>query len=78
MVEKWIWKLPYMSLSPNLPTLHIWLIFSYFSTFQPGVKLVEKNWSGGIQMWLKAQNGSNLTSGPFNFRIFYFYFFTLG
>ena len=42
MVEKWIWKLPDMSLSLKLPTLHIWLIFFYFSTFQPRVKLVEK------------------------------------
>ena len=56
MVEKWIWKLPDMSLSLKLPTLHIWLIFFYFSTFQPGVKLVEKMDLEASKNWFKAPN----------------------
>ena len=77
MVEKWIWKkwkLPYMSLSPKLLTLHIWLIFFYISTFQPGVKLVDKMDLEASRCDLKPEIGQiwHLDSLFFKFSTFTF------
>ena len=42
MIEKWICKHPDMILKPKLPTMDIWLIFSYLPTFLPGGKMGDK------------------------------------
>ena len=68
MVEKSIWNPSDVVLGPKLPTLDIWLIFFYFSTFLPGGKM-ELEVS---RCDLKPQNGQFRHLDQFFFLILYF------